>query len=274
MTFFESGFKNGVVYVLFLIGGAFAVTKANLVIAQLTGAQSGGRELAQMIYNIRSGMAFGKGVVGTVNGAIGRAVGGADYLKQRKQGNSKGESLNMSLHSNRNQNVMREKPDNKKTKAKQIAGAPTRLATMPIGVAKDLMSGGVIQAGRNFGPRLRNAFTGTSVFNRAEVKTKSPVSGNAEKAAAHGQNKRTALKADDAIDKSDKVDSNTSTAETMKSERGNDPVTEMNPVMETDASAKPNKTNFPSTKTAAKPASNSSTVAKTDSMRSDKGDKE
>ena len=47
MQFFESNFENSVVHILFLIGGAFAVTKANLVIAQLTGSQAGGRELAQ-----------------------------------------------------------------------------------------------------------------------------------------------------------------------------------------------------------------------------------
>ena len=57
MQFFESNFENSVVHILFLIGGAFAVTKANLVIAQLTGSQAGGRELAQMIYNMRTGLA-------------------------------------------------------------------------------------------------------------------------------------------------------------------------------------------------------------------------
>ena len=34
MQFFESNFENSVVHILFLIGGAFAVTKANLVIAR------------------------------------------------------------------------------------------------------------------------------------------------------------------------------------------------------------------------------------------------
>ena len=52
MQFFDSSFENGVVEILFLIGGAFAVTKANLVISQLCGAQAGGREFAQMIYNV------------------------------------------------------------------------------------------------------------------------------------------------------------------------------------------------------------------------------
>lgn len=77
MQFFESNFENSVVHILFLIGGAFAVTKANLVIAQLTGSQAGGRELAQMIYNMRSGIAFAKSASGIVGRTVGREIGRA-----------------------------------------------------------------------------------------------------------------------------------------------------------------------------------------------------
>ena len=89
MQFFESNFENSVVHILFLIGGAFAVTKANLVIAQLTGSQAGGRELAQMIYNMRSGIAFAKSASGIVGRTVGRVVGGSDYLKNRKKGHGR-----------------------------------------------------------------------------------------------------------------------------------------------------------------------------------------
>lgn len=170
MTFFESDFENGLVYVLFLIGGAFAVTKANLVISQLCGAQAGGREFAQMIYNFRSGLAFARSTKNAVNTMVGATVGGSDYLKNRKRGNTRGESLNMSVHSNRNQTVKQE--GQKPNKAKQYGGAATRLATMPVGVVKDLMQGGVIQAGKNFIPRLRNIVTGSTMTSRAEVKPK------------------------------------------------------------------------------------------------------
>ena len=157
-------------YILFLIGGAFAVTKANLVISQLTGSQAGGRELAQMIYNLRSGIAFARAAKGAVGAVVGGAIGGSDYLKNRKQGHSNGESLNMSAHSMRNQQIQ---VDNKsKSKAKKIAGAPIRLATMPIGVMKDLMQGGVIQAGKNFFPRLRNVVKGDTFTNKAVIKGK------------------------------------------------------------------------------------------------------
>lgn len=177
MTFFDNRFENGVVYVLFMIGGAFAITKANLVISQLCGSQAGGREFAQMIYNFRSGLAFARATTGAVGAVAGRFIGGSDYLKNRRQGHGKGESLNMSVHSTRNQTVS---PEGKqKNKAKQYGGAVTRLATMPIGVVKDLMQGGVIQAGKNFIPRLRNVATGDTLTNRAEVKPKKAKAGQA-----------------------------------------------------------------------------------------------
>ncbi len=172
VQFFEGGFKNSLVVFLFIIGGAFAVTKANLVISQLCGAQAGGREFAQMIYNIRSGFAFARATKGVVGGAIGGVVGGSDYLRNRKKGATKGESLVMSLQSTRNQKPMAQGERTKAQKAMQYGGAVTRLATMPVGVVKDLMQGGVIQAGKNIGPRLRNVAKGTTLTTRAEVKPK------------------------------------------------------------------------------------------------------
>ena len=175
MQFFESNFENSVVHILFLIGGAFAVTKANLVIAQLTGSQAGGRELAQMIYNMRSGIAFAKSASGIVGRTVGRVVGGSDYLKNRKKGHGRIESVGMAAHSERNQRPMTEEEDmTDKQMATQALGSVTRLATMPVGVVKDMVQGGVIQAGKNFMPRLRNVAKGTTVTNRAEVKPKKP----------------------------------------------------------------------------------------------------
>ncbi len=189
MTFFDNDFENGVVFVLFMIGGAFAITKANLVISQLCGSQAGGREFAQMIYNFRSGLAFAKATKGAVGGIIGGAVGGSDYLKHRKQGNTKGESLNMSIHSTRNQTVRQEgqKAATKATKAKQYGGAVTRLATMPVGTVKDLMQGGIIQAGKNFVPRLRNVVTGTTLTNRAEIFPKKTAAETTSEATEKGK---------------------------------------------------------------------------------------
>ena len=46
----------------------------------------------------------------------------------------------------------------------------TRLATLPAGVLKDLIQGGVIVAGKNFIPRVRNVMKGQSIVNHADVK--------------------------------------------------------------------------------------------------------
>jgi len=50
---------------------------------------------------------------------------------------------------------------------------------LPVGMLKDLMQGGVITAGKNAWPRLRNIATGRGVCNRAAVTRKSAA--NAEK---------------------------------------------------------------------------------------------
>ena len=172
IKFFDNSFQNGVVYILFLIGGSFAVTKASRVISQLTGAPATGGEMAQMIYNIRSALAFTRATKGVVNGIIGGAVGGSDYKKMRKQGKTKGESLNASLHSTRNQRVVQE--GQKKSKAKQIGGFGTRLATLPAGILRDFSKGGLIQVGKNFIPRMRNLFTGDTMISRADVLKRMP----------------------------------------------------------------------------------------------------
>lgn len=172
IKFFDNSFQNGVVYILFLIGGSFAVTKASRVISQLTGAPATGGEMAQMIYNIRSALAFTKATKGVVNGIIGGAVGGSDYKQMRKKGKTKGESLNASLHSTRNQRVVQE--GQKKSKAKQIGGFGTRLATLPAGILRDFSKGGLIQVGKNFIPRMRNLFTGDTMISRADILKKAP----------------------------------------------------------------------------------------------------
>lgn len=172
IKFFDNSFQNGVVYILFLIGGSFAVTKASRVISQLTGAPATGGEMAQMIYNIRSALAFTRATKGVVNGIIGGAVGGSDYKQMRKKGKTKGESLNASLHSTRNQRVLQE--GQKKSKAKQIGGFGTRLATLPAGILRDFSKGGLIQVGKNFIPRMRNLFTGDTMISRADILKKAP----------------------------------------------------------------------------------------------------
>ena len=59
-----------------------------------------------------------------------------------------------------------------KSKVAKYAKMPTRIATLPLGVIKDVAKGGVVGASRNIGARARNAFTGDTLFNHAEIKPK------------------------------------------------------------------------------------------------------
>ena len=170
INFFHNGFQNGLVYILFLIGGSFAVSKGARLISQLTGGSSSGGEMASMIYNVRSAMAFSKAAKAVIGGGTMGLLVGSDYKEMRKKKKSREEAFKASLHSTRNQKAIKEGV--KKSKAKQVMGMPLRMATMPMGMLHDLSRGGLIQMGRNFMPRLKNAFTGDTLVNRAEVKKK------------------------------------------------------------------------------------------------------
>ena len=172
IDFFHDDFKNGLVYILFLIGGSFAVTKGARLISQLTGGSASGGEMSSMIYNIRSAVAFSKAAKAVIGGGAMGLIAGSDYKDMRKKKKSRGEAFKASLHSTRNQKVM--KDGVKKSKAKQIMGMPLRMATMPVGMLHDLHKGGLIQVGKNFMPRLRNAIAGDSMVNHAYVKNKKP----------------------------------------------------------------------------------------------------
>ncbi len=208
IDFFHDDFQNGIVYILFLIGGSFAVTKGARLISQLTGGQASGGEMASMIYNIRSAMAFSKAAKAVIGGGAMGLIAGSDYKEMRKKKKSREEAFKASLHSTRNQKVV--KDGAKKSKAKQIMGMPLRMATMPVGMLHDLSRGGLIQAGKNFIPRLKNAFTGDSLVSRAEVKNKPKKDKSKPK------------------DKQDESNKDANQAEKTKSEREGEPLREEN----------------------------------------------
>ncbi|GHV00912.1 hypothetical protein FACS1894211_09510 [Clostridia bacterium] len=187
INFFGNSFQNGLVTILFIIGGAFAVSKAQMVIAQLTGNNAGAQEAQQMLAGIHAGARFGRGVVRGGAAVVGQIIGGSDYRHNQRKGVSAGENINASIHSTRNQHVVNNnktgKDGDKKNytagqTAAHIAGGVGRLATLPVGVMKDLLQGGAITAGKNIWPRVRNVATGRGVFNRADVVRK-----HAEKSA-------------------------------------------------------------------------------------------
>lgn len=278
ISFFGDSFKDGVVQLLFVLGGAFAITKANMVISQLTGSNAGAQEAQQMLSNIHSGIHMAKTTGHVAAGAAGMVIGGTDFLHNRKRGASFGENVSATVHSQRNrrqsdsndndsansssstggfpvanntvqetsvmQNANRSSAENnirnasgtdngikdtrpneqasdgtinadnipkatttdsktlgtrestfaesstaemndnqnatdnaakpKGLRVRKIGAAAkgtSRMATLPAGVLKDLIQGGVVVAGKNFMPRLRNVLNGKSVVNHAEVKS-------------------------------------------------------------------------------------------------------
>ena len=260
ISFFGDSFKDGVIQLLFILGGAFSITKANMIIAQLTGTNAGMQEMQQMMSNVHSGMHLVRSAGHLAAGAAGMIIGGTDFLTNRKHGASLSENLSATIHSQRNQHIVDNDNDdpgggsngppadnstdvtdavkNNDTAAENndttsnyaatsedaamsasaqtnaivseaasadvhasegsdeaqtakpqleqddvaqaakksgvtfgsVVKGTTRLATMPAGVLKDLIQGGVIVAGKNFGARVRNVLKGNTVVNRADVR--------------------------------------------------------------------------------------------------------
>jgi hypothetical protein len=171
IRFFDGDFQNGIVYILFLIGGSFAISKANDIIARLCGSDAGRNELSSMIYNARSGMALAHSVNTKIGGAFGKLVGGSAYTKARNKGGTRKQALQASSSARVNEHKVspKQKPQNK---AQKILGGVTRFATMPAGMIHDLSQGGVIAMGKNFTSRLNNAVHGSSIVNHNDVMSK------------------------------------------------------------------------------------------------------
>lgn len=284
VSFFNDGFKDGIVQLLFVLGGAFSITKANMVIAQLTGNNAGAQEAQQMLANVSSGMRMARTAGHVAAGAAGMVIGGTDFLHNRRHGASFSENVSATIRSQRNRKEIggdkddpnkpsgggssgsdgtsasstptsgaavkdtankqgngnaetgnksgeniQSNPDNaqatnpiadnennvdaaaKATEnvtpdSTQVNGAQatetaaenknsensaslsetaeaqkqgatfgsvvkgtTRLATLPAGIMKDFIQGGVIVAGKNFIPRVMNVIKGHSIVNHADV---------------------------------------------------------------------------------------------------------
>jgi len=186
VRFFDSDFENGVVYILFLIGGSFAVSKANDIIARLCGAESGRNEFASMVYNVRSALALRHAVHSKVGGALGKFVGGSAYTKARAKGGTRTQSLKSSASSHVNRKKVDPAKRQNRNLAQKVLGGATRFATMPAGMIHDITQGGVIAMGKNFMPRLDNALHGKSVVSHADELKKRPLSKTARTEQAGG----------------------------------------------------------------------------------------
>lgn len=168
ITFFTDSFKNGIVKILFLIGGAFAVTKANLVIAQLTGNTAGNNETQQLYRNMMTGGHIVKATAAGGTAMLGAALGGKRFVDTRKSTRS-----SMSGFKNTFANGPVSKQYMNKAEPSKLAkygGMPTRIATLPIGMIKDLTEGGIVGMTKNLGPRIKNIAVGDSFVNHAQGK--------------------------------------------------------------------------------------------------------
>lgn len=170
ITFFVDSFKNGIVKILFLIGGAFAVTKANLVIAQLTGNSAGQNETQQFIRNMQTGGHIIKATAATGATAVGALIGGKRFVDTKKSTRSSMNGLKSAFAGPTGKSYLNK--SNEPSKLSKYGGMPTRIATMPIGMIKDFAEGGVAQMSKNFVPRVKNIATGDSFINHPQGKIK------------------------------------------------------------------------------------------------------
>ena len=180
IKFFDNGFQNGIVYILFLIGGSFAVSKANDIIARLCGSSQGGHELSSMFYNVRSAFAVNRSLRHAFNGGMAKLVGGSTYTKVRRKGGTRTQALQSAKKASVNQKKIDPAKQKKQSKVQKALKTPLRFATMPAGMIHDISQGGVIAMGKNFMPRLNNALHGTSVVNHADVAVKSKTKAKSE----------------------------------------------------------------------------------------------
>lgn len=164
IAFFGNAFKNGIVKILFLIGGAFAVTKANIVIANLVGSHAGGSETRELIANMRTGKNITRAVGATALGVGGAILGGKHFMDSNKTGGLTGGLKSTFTSPVSNAITGADTP----SKMARYGKMPTRIASLPLGVMKDIATGGIVGAGKNFIPRLNNVIKGDTLFNHAQ----------------------------------------------------------------------------------------------------------
>lgn len=164
IMFFDNAFKNGIVKILFLIGGAFAVTKANIVVASLTGSHAGGSETRELIANMRTGKNISRAIGATAIGVGGAILGGKTFMDSNKSSGLTSGFKNTFTSPVSNSVSGVDNP----SKMARYGKMPTRIASLPLGVMKDIASGGLVGAGKNFIPRLNNVVKGNTLINHPQ----------------------------------------------------------------------------------------------------------
>lgn len=150
---------------------------SGFTLAPLVGSIACGQPV-DAVENIEGTFALPKAIFGNGNLFMLRAKGDSmidagikddDLIVIRKQNTA--ENVSSAIHTQRNRHNVRQATATsdtaaKPTKAQAIGNAAKgalRLATLPVGVMKDLLQGGAITAGKNFIPRVRNVIAGTTL---------------------------------------------------------------------------------------------------------------
>jgi hypothetical protein len=178
ITFFDDAFKNGIVQILFLIGGSFAVTKANLIIAQLTGSDAGQNETQQLFRNMQTGRNIVRATTAGGTALVGAALGGRRFIDTKKKTKSSMTGFKESFSAPASKQYLNK--SNEQSKVAKYLGTPTRIATMPLGMIKDFANGGIVGMTKNIGPRIKNIGKGDNFINHAQGKKIIPTEENKE----------------------------------------------------------------------------------------------
>lgn len=132
---------DGMLKLLFMIGGTFAVTKANVLFAELAGRNSGRSEINGVISNMRTAASIGRAGAGITLTSIGTILGGSSFIRGRK---SSGNIMALGR-------IFREKGRDITT---SCSGAKA-FYTGSKGIIKDILSGGVVKAGKDINAKIK-----------------------------------------------------------------------------------------------------------------------
>jgi len=126
---------DGMLKLLFMIGGTFAVTKANVLFAELAGRNSGRSEMHGVIANMRTAASIGRVGTGITLTSMGTILGGSNFIKGRK---SSGNIMALGRIFGEKGRVI----TTSGTGAKAFYSGSK-------GIIKDIIAGGIVKAGKD-----------------------------------------------------------------------------------------------------------------------------
>lgn len=132
---------DGMLKLLFMIGGTFAVTKANVLFAELAGKNSGRSEMHGVISNMRTAASIGRMGAGVTLTSIGTILGGSSFIKGRK---SSGNTIALGR-------ILGEKGREIKTSGTGVKA----FYSGSIGIMKDIIGRGVLGAAKDINAKIK-----------------------------------------------------------------------------------------------------------------------